>query len=69
MTGIASLRCGDPNVRMAIAAGGGPMYADDHLHISCVLCTCGMSQDAFEPNPRCEWCEDPACLCHREDLP
>lgn len=69
MIGVASLRCGDPNVRMAIAAGGGPTYVNDVLHFTCVLCSCEMSMDVFVPNDRLEWCEDGACLCHDETLP
>ena len=66
--GMSSLRCGDPRVRLAIAAGGGPMYVGDDMHLYCPRCSCGMSQDVFEPNQIAEWCADGGtCVCHKED--
>ena len=65
--GAASLRCGDPQRVLAIAAGGGPRYENDDLHIYCPVCSCNMSQDAYEPNGRTEACTDYGCLCHREE--
>ena len=62
--GVASLRVGDPALIRSIAAGGGPRYENDELHIYCPLCLCNMSQDAFEPNGRTEACTDHDCLCH-----
>lgn len=69
MIGIASLRCGDPNVRMAIAAGGGPTYANDLMHVACPLCCCQMSQDVTVANGVDPGCEDVWCACHDEALP
>lgn len=69
MIGVASLRCGDPDRYRAIAAGGGPAYTNDALHVWCPLCACSMSGDALAPNRVCEWCDTPACPCHDETLP
>jgi hypothetical protein len=36
---------------------------------SCPLCDCMKSGWESDPNPGSEWCEDPQCPCHDEDLP
>lgn len=67
MTGLASLRCWDPDTLRAIAAGGGPRYVNDFLHVGCPLCACALSGDALEPNTVCEWCDNAHCPCHQEE--